>query len=45
MNGTIHFNDSQELAEFLTHFTGCTAIFDVVREGALGWVLTFKGGF
>lgn len=45
MNGTIHFNDSLELAEFLKNFVGCTAVFTVSREGATGFVLTFTGGF
>jgi hypothetical protein len=45
MDGTIYFNDSEELAEFLKHFTGSTATFEVVRFGNLGWKLTFTGGF
>lgn len=45
MDGIIYFNDSVELAEFLKHFTGCTAKFEVTRFGPLGWKLEFTGGF
>jgi hypothetical protein len=44
MNGNIYFNTTQELAEFLRHFTGSTAVFEVVGYGG-GWKLTFTGGF
>jgi hypothetical protein len=45
MNGTIFFNDSEELAEFLKHWVGQTATFEVTRWNSLGWQLTFLGGF
>lgn len=45
MDGIIYFNDSVELAEFLKHFTGSTAKFEVTRHGSLGWKLQFLGGF
>lgn len=45
MDGTIYFNDSLELAEFLKEFVGCTAKFEVTRHGTIGWKLTFLGGF
>lgn len=45
MNGTIYFSDSKELAEFLVHFTGNTATFEVTRNGSCGWKMTFLGGF
>jgi hypothetical protein len=44
MNGTIFFSTCKELAEFLLHFTGNTAVFDVVPDG-YGYKLTFRGGF
>jgi hypothetical protein len=44
MNGTITFDSVKELAEFLVHFTGSTAIFSVVPSGNQ-WILTFRGGF
>jgi len=45
MNGTIHFGDVQELAEFLKQWVGQTAMFTVHREGAEGFVLQFTGGY
>jgi hypothetical protein len=45
MNGTIYFHDSEELAEFLKHWVGQTAIFEVTRNGSVGWKLQFTGGF
>jgi hypothetical protein len=46
MNGKIYFNDLKELAEFLNHFAGSTAIFEVKQEyDTKRWVLTFLGGF
>jgi hypothetical protein len=44
MNGTIQFESTSALAEFLIHFTGSTALFKVVPIGN-GWLLTFTGGF
>jgi hypothetical protein len=43
MNGTIHFENLEQLAEFLKHFTGSTATFEVLPRGSK-WVLTFLGG-
>lgn len=45
MNGKIFFNDTKELTDFLSEFTGNTATFEVRRHGASGWVLEFLGGF
>lgn len=46
MNGKLYFNDLKELAIFLNHFTGNTAIFEVKQEyPTMRWVLTFTGGF
>jgi hypothetical protein len=45
MNGTITFESAEELAEFLKHFTGSTAIFDVLPDTHGGYKLTFRGGF
>lgn len=50
MHGDVHFESTEELAEFLREFTGSTATF-VVRKAAPNtgisggaWVLTFTGG-
>lgn len=47
MNGTIIFNDAEELAKFLKAFTGCTDQFTVerYRDGDESYILTFTGGF
>jgi len=45
MNGKIYFYDLKQLAEFLSHFTGATAIFEVKQETVGRWVLEFLGGF
>ena len=45
MSGKITFNDLKDLAEFLNHFVGSTAIFDVKQDGSMRWVLEFTGGF
>lgn len=45
MSGKIYFEDLHQVAEFLKHFTGSTAIFTVKQEGAHRWVLEFDGGF
>lgn len=44
MDGTIRFETLEQLADFLTHFAGCTATF-TVRPEAQWWVLTFNGGY
>ena len=44
MSGTIWFETAEELARFLTAFTGCTAIFDVVPVAG-GYTLTITEGF
>jgi len=44
MNGTIDFDNLQELAEFLKHFTGSTALFKAYKNGS-GWRLELTGGF
>jgi hypothetical protein len=45
MNGTIYFTNTAELADFLTHFVGSTAVFEVTRDNGSGWKLVFTGGF
>jgi hypothetical protein len=45
MNGTITFETTRELAEFLRDFTGSTATFEVIKNGTDGWILRFLGGF
>jgi hypothetical protein len=45
MNGTIHFNDTKDLADFLIRFAGGTATFEVHKDGEDGWTLRFLGGF
>jgi hypothetical protein len=45
MNGTITFWDLKQLAEFLSHFVGNTALFEVKQDSVNRWVLTFTGGF
>jgi hypothetical protein len=44
MNGTIFFDDTEKLVEFLRIWTGQTAIFTVHPNGD-GWKLQFTGGF
>lgn len=44
MNGTITFPTLEDLAEFLKHFTGATATFEVREERGV-WVMKFNGGF
>ena len=44
MNGTIYFDNIQDLADFLKHYTGGTATFEVYQKNAQ-WQLTFLGGF
>ena len=46
MNGKLYFNDLKELAEFLKHFTGSTAIFEVKQcLTTKRWVLEFLQGY
>jgi hypothetical protein len=46
MNGKIFFNDLKELAEFLRHFHGSPATFEIKQEiPTMRWVLTFLGGY
>jgi len=44
MNGSIYFDNLQELAEFLKEFQGSTATFQVNKQGS-GWQLKFLGGY
>lgn len=37
--------DLKQIAEFLSHFTGNTAKFEVKQDTSERWVLTFLGGF
>jgi hypothetical protein len=45
MNGTIHFNSMDALAEFISclEYQGCKTRFEVVRSPAGRWTLTFLG--
>ena len=45
MDGKIYFWDLKQLAEFLEHFVGNTAKFEVKQDGSNRWVLVFTGGF
>jgi hypothetical protein len=45
MEGTIEFEDVQDLAKFLLAFTGSTALFNVISIGNGRYKLTFTGGF
>jgi hypothetical protein len=45
MNGTIHFMDLKQLADFLKAFTGSTATFETKQDASGRWVLTFLGGY
>jgi len=43
MNGTIHFDSMDSMAEFISclEYHGCKAPFEVVRSPAGRWTLTF----
>ena len=45
MNGKIYFNYPSQLAEFLKHFVGSTATFEVKEDSNGRWVLTFLEGY
>ena len=46
MNGKLYFNDLKELSEFLHHFTGSTATFEVKQDySTKRWMLEFLGGY
>ena len=49
MHGTIIFRNSADLASFLRHFTGSTAVFEVIPghddSGFFFYRLTFTGGY
>ena len=45
MNGKIHFDDLEQLSEFLKHFVGNTATFEVRGTNDGRWVLEFLGGY
>jgi len=46
MNGKIKFDELSDLAEFLKHFTGSSAIFEVRQDMTTKrWILEFTGGF
>lgn len=45
MDGKITFRSLENLADFLMHFQGATAKFNVEEIERDVWVLTFTGGY